>query len=249
MSRQSLYRFASLCFLDPRRGAWERLNELNDSTLLNQAAALVKHGETASPIELAPGELASEKLNPGEVFRHLPATAQALNDQYEAVFGLLVSGTCPPYEMEYVDSKFVFQRSNALADIAGFYRAFGLQPSVELPERHDHIVLELEFMAYVVGLETAAIGKRSTMWRERRAICQNAQRKFLAEHLAWWTPAFARLLVRQCPGGFYAAAAEFLAALIPAERHLLNVPVPQMAEVKPFAIDRPEQCEGCMSAI
>jgi len=245
LARQALHRFAALTFLDPRASAWERLRGLANSTLLTDAAALVRREARAANIELARGELVPDRLDPSHVLKRLPAMAHALNDEYEAAFGLLVSGSCPPYETEYVSSKLVFQRSNGLADIAGYYRAFGLEPSAELPERHDHIVLELEFMAYVAGLEAAAVGKQSALWRERAEICTSAQRRFLAEHLAWWVPAFAHLLARQGRGGFYAAAADFLAALIPAERALLGVPLPAVGEVKPTAIDRPEECEGC----
>ena len=245
LARQTLNRFAALTFADPRAGAWERLRGLANSTLLTDAAALIRREACAASIELARGELAPDRLDPLHVLKRLPATAHALNDEYEAAFGLLVSGSCPPYETEYVNSKLVFQRSNGLADIAGFYQAFGLEPSAELPERHDHIVLELEFMAYVAGLEAAAVGRQSALWRERAEICTSAQRRFLAEHLAWWAPAFAHLLAGQSRGGFYAAAAEFLAALIPAERALLNVPMPGVGEVKPTSIDRSEECEGC----
>jgi TorA maturation chaperone TorD len=246
LARQALHRFAALTFVDPRAGAWERLRALAGSTLLAEAAELVRSEVRAANIELARGELSADRLDPAQVLDRLPPTAQALNDEYEAAFGLLVSGSCPPYETEYVNSKLVFQRSNGLADIAGFYRAFGLEPSAELPERHDHIVLELEFMAYVAGLEAGAASKRSALWRERADICTRAQRRFLAEHLAWWAPTLAHLLARQSRGGFYAAAAQFLAALIPAERALLAVPMPSLGEVKPTSIDRPEECEGCI---
>ena len=86
------------------------------------------------------------------------------------------------------------------------------------------------------------------MWRNCRRICLDAQRRFLGEHLAWWAPAFAHLLTRQNPGGFYEAAGTFLAALIPAERSLLYVPAPEPREIKPFTIERPEECEGCVLA-
>jgi TorA maturation chaperone TorD len=245
LARQTLNRFAAITFLDPRAGAWERLRGLAGSTLLTDAAKLVRSEVRAANIELARGELAPERFDPANVLTRLPATAHDLNDEYEAAFGLLVSGSCPPYETEYVNSKLVFQRSNGLADIAGFYRAFGLAPSAELPERHDHIVLELEFIAYVAGLEAAAAEKRSAMWRERAEICRSAQQRFLAEHLAWWTPVFSHGLAHHSQGGFYEAAAEFLAALIPAERALLGVPAPSAFDVKPTSIDRPEECEGC----
>src|SRR5262245_59433896 len=150
-ARQTLNRFAALTFLDPRAGAWERLRGLTGSTLLTDAADLVRNEMRAASIELGRGELSPDRLDPAHVLKWLPSTARELNDQYEAAFGLLVSGSCPPYETEYVNSKLVFQRSNGLADIAGFYRAFSLEPSAQLPERHDHIALELEFMAYVAG--------------------------------------------------------------------------------------------------
>jgi len=244
-ARQIVLRFAAICFLDPRAGTWQRLRDSNDSTLLRDAAELVREHRTSLNIELAKGELSVAQLDPARVLTRLPAAANDLNDEYEAAFGLLVSGSCPPYETEYVNSKLVFQRSNGLADVAGFYRAFGLEPSDQLPERHDHIVLELEFMAYLAALEVTAQSKRTALWRERAGVCRSAQQRFLAEHLAWWTPAFAHLLARQCPGGFYEAAAKFLAALIPAERAILGVAAPSVGPVEPSSIDRPEECEGC----
>ncbi|MCC7087193.1 MAG: molecular chaperone TorD family protein [Pirellulales bacterium] len=244
-ARQVLYRFASISFLDPKAGAWEMLRSMSGDRLLQEAAQVVRDECGASPTELGRGELALDELRPDLVLRRLPAAHDELNEQYEATFGLLVSSTCPPYETEYVNSKLVFQRSNALGDIAGFYRAFQLEPSRELPERHDHIVLELEFMAYVIGLEIAAANHCAAEWHERREICHSAQQRFLAEHLAWWTPAFGYILGRQNADGFYAAAGRFLAALIPADRALLEVPLPVVGEVTPTSIDRPDECEGC----
>lgn len=57
-------------------------------------------------------------------------------------------------------------------------------------------------------------------------------------------PAFARLLQRENPNGFYAAVSDFLAALIPAERALLGVES-ATEHVGPNALERPEGCEGC----
>ena len=74
--------------------------------------------------------------------------------------------------------------------------------------------------------------------------CRVAQRRFLAEHLAWWAPAFATLLARRAAGSFYEAAAQFLSALVPAERALLDVAAPTPAK-GPSPIERPEECDGC----
>ena len=103
-------------------------------------------------------------------------------------------------------------------------------------------------MAYLIGLERTGSRKAVSTLARRRAICRNAQHRFLTEHLSWWTPAFAHLLTRQNPDGFYEAAGAFLAALIPAERALFGAPMMQMSEIKPSVIDRPEECEGCALA-
>jgi TorA maturation chaperone TorD len=244
LARKCLYRFAALALLDPRRGAWEQLNLLRHSRILLDAAAIVREQPVAPPGGLTRGEMPLADLDPEKVLARLPATPAELNDQYEAVFGLLVSSDCPPYETEYINSKFTFQRSSGLADVAGFYRAFGLDPSAKFPERHDHIVLELEFMAHLSGLLHCAEGLRDAASSDQVEVCRAAQKRFLAEHLGWWGPAFATLLARRARDGFYRAAARFLSALIPAERALLDV-APLTPAGKPSKIEPPEDCEGC----
>jgi TorA maturation chaperone TorD len=244
-ARQSLYRFAALTLLDPRAGSWKRLDALRRDSLVTEAAALVRDEPAAAAEQLALGERPLADLDPQPVLKRLPESAAALNEAYERTFGLLVSGACPPYESEYIDGKFTFQRSQSMGDVGGFYSAFGLQPSREHPERHDHVVLELEFMALLLGLERRAAESDADDGADRAAVCRDAQTKFLKEHLDWWTPAFAKLLTRQDPGGFYEAASHFLAALIPAERSLLGVE-PGNHVAAPSSIERPEACEGCL---
>jgi TorA maturation chaperone TorD len=243
VARQTLYRFAALSFLDPQRGAWSCLASLRHDPLLKEAAALLR--DSPQPPKRALGELAARHLDPQMVLDQLPSTPDEHNILYENTFGLLVSCPAPPHEIEYVNSKLDFQRSNGLADISGFYRAFGLTIAENFPERPDHIVLELEFMAFLQGLERRAAQDEVNSLNQR--ICHSAQQKFLSEHLAWWTPAFARLLCRENPHGFYAAAGRFLAALIPIERARLGVEPPGRPAA-PMPIERPDTCEGCQLA-
>ena len=137
-----MYRFAAISFLDPRAGSWEQLRQFTTEPLLHEAAEFVRLEPRAAASQLEQGELPLESLRPETVFERLPNSTQELNEQYERTFGLLVSSNCPPYETEYVNSKFTFQRSNTLADVAGFY----LLPSVwslPHPERHDHIATRI----------------------------------------------------------------------------------------------------------
>jgi TorA maturation chaperone TorD len=244
MARQAIYRFSALSFLDPRSGSWDRLNTLRDDPCLVEAAELIRSLPEARPAQLSRGELLLEMLDPSLVLDRLPDSPLVLNAQYENTFGLLVSSNCPPYEMEYVNSKFTFQRSNTLADISGFYSAFGLTVAETHPERHDHVVLELEFMACLIGLEREAAGADSEAVSRRQQVCRDAQLCFVEGHLAWWLPTFGALVMRQNVDGFYAAAAAFLMAFIPAERAMLGLPSVSR-DVAPTAEERPEFCEGC----
>lgn len=243
-SRAVLYRLLALSLADPRTGSWPRLAEPQTHTLSNQATEFLRNEPQAVAFPLAVGEQPLERLDTASLFRALPESGKALNALYEGTFGLLVSGSCPPYESEYVDGKLSFQRAQLLADVAGFYRAFGLEPSHEHPERHDHLVLELEFMAVLLDLERQAAEMGLPEADEQMSLCYEAQRKFLTEHLIWWVPVFAVLLRTQASEGFYARVADCLGAFVASERGLLSLDVPKRLS-QPSGIERPEECEGC----
>ena len=245
MARQSLYRFAGLSLLDPKAGCWEQLHGLRMDCLLTEAATLIREHPDACVGELAKGERPLADLDPQRVFDRLPRSRAALNDEFEQTFGLLVSNACPPYETEYIDSKLSFQRSNMMADISGFYGAFGLTTSKQNPDRADHVVLELEFMAFLLGLERQAEDGDPNQRADRADVCRDAQARFLNEHVAWWMPAFAHLLGRESTGGFYEAAGIFVAALIAAERAILRVPVPTTLSEPAPEVGQIEECGGC----
>lgn len=245
LARRCLFRFAALALADPRYGTPRQLSPASNTHLLNEAAAIVRGEPTASAEVLGLGERPLVDLDPSSVLAKMPLGAEAANAAYERAFGLLVSSNCPPYETEYINSKFTFQRSHGLADIAGFYHAFGLEPSPAHPERQDHLVLELEFMALLLGLEQAAAQSDHPDRIVRRAVCADAYRKFLDEHLIWWVPTFAHLLGKQDPEGYYGVVSTFLAALMAAERSLVRLPV-SSGRVAPSTVERPEECEGCL---
>lgn len=247
MARQVLYRFASLTLADPLAGAWDRLDTLRNDSPLVEAAALIREVAKISPSELGLGERPTAELDPRPVLDQLPGSRHAHNAEYEKTFGLLVSSICPPYETEYIGSKFEFQRSNGLSDINGFYHAFGLAIADKHPERADHIVLELEFMAHLLELDRRAANDAGELRKNHLQVCRDAQSRFLKEHLAWWVPAFAKLLALESRSGFFAAAGVFLAALIPVERAVLKVD----RQSRPLSASRPElpeTCEGCQLA-
>lgn len=99
-----------------------------------------------------------------------------------------------------------------LADISGFYRAFGVKICVG--EKADHIAAELEFMHLLLLKELAAPDK------EKAKICRDAQKKFLREHILRWSPMLAGE-ISAC-GGFYTSAAELLKAFIESEKRVMK---------------------------
>lgn len=85
-----------------------------------------------------------------------------------------------PYESEHTKTH-EFSKANILADIMGFYRAFGVEPT---NDRADHISAELEFMHLLTVKEMYAFDKGE---HENASICRQARESFFREHLGWWT--------------------------------------------------------------
>lgn len=112
--------------------------------------------------------------------------------EYGKLLGHTVRSECPPYELEYRGSE-VFQQSQTLADIMGFYRAFGFDVTGPTMERGDHIATEWEFLAVLSMMECIADKP------EEAARCVDAQREFMREHAASWMPAFFGRIQRSDP--------------------------------------------------
>lgn len=167
----------------------------------------------------------------------------ALQAEYRQVFGHTISQECPPYETEY-GSAHLFQQAQRLGDIAGFYRAFGLEVSDRAKERLDHIAVELEFMGFLAFKEAYALSHHG---EEKASICREAERRFLEEHLGRWAPLFAKLLGRKAQEGFYRELASFLEAFITSECRCLEARPFAFHEgdLKPIAFEPEGACFPC----
>jgi len=199
-ARGGIYQLLSVAFLYPDEGLVSRLKE---------GCAEMK--VIASPLF---DTISSEGC-----------TLDILQAEYRQTFGHTISQECPPYETQY-GSAHLFQQAQSLGDIAGFYRAFGVEVSDRAKERLDHIAVELEFMGFLAFKEAYALAHHS---EEKAAICREAQRKFMEAHLGRWAPLFAKLLGRKAQEGFYRRLASFLEAFITAECRRMGA--------KPFAFE------------
>jgi TorA maturation chaperone TorD len=133
----------------------------------------------------------------------------ALAEEYVYLFDR--EARCPAYESAWGDAAQLAGKAAALADIAGFYAAFGLGPSAGQPDLEDHVGAELEFMSALAVREAYALAEGHDRGRE---VTRDAARAFLTDHLGRWTPAFAAGLRAATRLPFYGAVADLLAGWV-----------------------------------
>jgi len=246
LARECLYRFLAAALTDPTAGGWALLLDRDNRRLAADAADLLRDEASTEPAALGFGELPPIDLDLAPVLAELRRPRAELTTEYDRVFGLVPSRECPPYETEYHATAEPFFRAQQLADVAGFYRAFGLEPSRGQPERPDHLALELEFMAFLLMKKRlapdASDGDNESAAGGR--VCSEAEAAFFRDHLAWWVPSFATGLRRRAVQGLYAAVGQALAALMPAERARFGVAPPRVP-LQAMVIERPAEQAGC----
>lgn len=141
------------------------------------------------------------------------ADAEPLARSYEATFEASGGLRCPPNEGAHTAQTpgEALTRTVELADVAGFYRAFGVEvePGTERP---DHVAIELEFMHLLAVKEAVARGEDAD--DERVAVCRDAARSFLRDHLGRWTSRLAERLEESAADPVYAAAGRLLDGVV-----------------------------------
>lgn len=138
-----------------------------------------------------------------------------VSEEYIAVFGHTLSRSATPYELEGAKNKDVFAITQSLADIKGFYRAFGLE--IQPEERADHVSVEAEFLGYLLLKESLALEKGQA---ENAAVCAGARTGFWNDHFSHWMPRFAACLAAEPSAHFYRDAARFLERFVRSEAEI-----------------------------
>lgn len=226
LARCAAYKLLSLAFLPPtpRTVAWlAALDGLVPELPPPHRAALAAASVPAD----APGEA--------------PAAAE-----HTRLFGVGLAAS--PYETEY-DPLATVRKGHRLADLQGFYAAFGFRLAADTRELPDHVAVELEFMSVLLlKAAHAAAGGLG----EAAEVCEAAAAAFLRDHLAPWGATFAERVERAAASGFYRWAAARLRAFLEAECRWLGIeasepgpaPLPEREPVGcPFA-GGPAGCAG-----
>jgi len=154
----------------------------------------------------------------------LGADPAALGDEYVFLFDRQVR--CSPYEGAYGDGPGLAGKSAALADVAGFYAAFGVGPADARPDMEDHIGAELEFMSVLALKEAWALGEDDA---EGVEVVRGAQVSFLRDHLGRWAETFADEVVAATPVSYYTSAARLLKTWISVDGDGLGVAPSRLA--------------------
>lgn len=191
--RAALAQWLAACFRYPEAGSATRLR-----------SALGRLVDSATPYP----ELAT-------LVSRLAAALEAVNDdtlqlQYSRLF--IGTGASPLHESAYGPRRLT--TAAELADVRGFYRAFGFDLSETTPETADHVGAELEFhAALVVKLAWAyeqALG-------DPVEITSRAAASFLDAHLGRWIPALAHRLASCAADSFHARVAAEAERFVSAE--------------------------------
>lgn len=138
------------------------------------------------------------------------ADAASIRTTHARLFGHTARGEVPAFETEYGVGEQVRQ-PHELADLGGFYSAFGLRVAPAAGERPDHVRCECELMMVLARREALAweAGDDAT-----RAVVERAVRLFLRDHLGRFAPTLGERLERADPRGFYGALGALLKAVV-----------------------------------
>jgi len=138
---------------------------------------------------------------------------ERISGEFIGVFGHTLSKQTAPYALEHLKNSDVFFRTQKLADLNAFYRAFAME--VESIERADHIATQAEFLSFILLKELLAIEKGL---KGEKEVCEKAIFDFQKDHFLEWTKIFSENLSTYVDGDFYPEAGRFLNEFLKKEK-------------------------------
>lgn len=221
LARAQVYRFLSLVFAYPTAALHAEI--LGASIPTKVAASLISE-EVAFKVAALTRDLDRRER-------------RELASEYRSLFTYSASPDCPLSESAY-SAKHIYQEVQDLADIGGFYTAFGIEVQGDRP---DSLSAELEF-CYLLALKEALA--REQKLAKEALTCREARRLFVHDHLGRWAENIGRRVEALAPDTVFAAAGRLLAAFVEDEIRTLRVQglVPYQEVPNP---PEPIDDEGC----
>ena len=144
--------------------------------------------------------------------------AETLAATFWRLFGHTTRGLICACETEYGPDN-GFHQPQQLADIAGYYLAFGLRPVLATDARADHIACECEFMDFLSRKQAHLVDRLESGAdvSETLEVTELAERSFLRDHLGRFGRAFAARVAAEDGDGYFGALGRLLIAFVDAE--------------------------------
>lgn len=194
LAKAVVYRTFSIAFQEPTRERFREIAAVDGFSPFVEALRLLEAPERADDLEAAARPLTAIRV--GDV--------DGLAGQYWRTFGHTTRGLVCACETEFGDDN-KFQQPQQLADIAGYYLAFGLAPPSAAEARLDHVACECEFLEFLnrkqarlLAMELEGEGDQETL-----DVTAQAERTFLRDHLGHFGRAFGAALATNSVGTFY----------------------------------------------
>ncbi|MFO0773032.1 MAG: molecular chaperone TorD family protein [Nitrospiraceae bacterium] len=244
LNRSKLYLLASWALLFPEDD--EFLDYMQCGEFVEDGRAAIQGLEAA--LNNMGGDRAKQKLKDisgylNEIEKWVAAECanwklEDLQAEHRRVFSNVITLDCPPYETLFGNDH-VFAQSHTMGDIAGFYKAFGVELSKDIHERIDHLSVELEFMHFLAYKESYALCHDGP---EKTQIVVDAQKKFVKDHIGRWVPLFSKMLAKKADSGLFRYIADLSAAWMDFEASFLNVAPQPYSETdyRPATFSAPE---------
>ena len=169
---------------------------------------LLQHSGISEPDELA------------DIFQQIRHQAQIIDSdtwagEYNRLFETNVA--CPINETGIIRR----DKGVILADIAGFYNAFGFKLSEEATEKADHLTAELEFVALLLVMLA------QTQDEEALRTTHHALSSFSFDHLGEWLPTFCERLTESTSLLIYQHLAKLLQSAWTEVVAINSLPIPE----------------------
>jgi DMSO reductase family type II enzyme chaperone len=233
-ARAVLYRLAAQAFRHPDeswRPAWDEI------------AAGVGAALAALPASRARTELADAF----DLAWAASCDSSRVREDHARLIGHSPRAGATPYETEWTGAAGELLQYHLLADLAGFYRAFGLELAQGCDERADHLSIELCFMQFLCLKEAAA---EEGGLADLAACARAGEKRFLEEHLLRWAPGCCARFVREDERSFLGRAAALVASFLALEAERFAVE-PGQGELRTLAessLSIEDCCIGCSQA-
>jgi putative dimethyl sulfoxide reductase chaperone len=237
LARSEIYRLLSMALGYPDR---ELMTGLSEASFISQFTECAKKLPSYGSIKRFIQSLETS------IKRYGDNIFPTIISEYLALFGQDHEPKCSLYELGHLSRGPLFMNTGILADIAGFYRAFGLEVADGSKDRVDHISIELEFM-YFLALKEAFILKNGE--QSNLKVCIEAQKKFLLDHLGRWAGIFHERIKVNTNSSFYCQLTRLLDKFVAQDAKTLGIK-PEKIKRDQFKLDDVSErgkswCGGC----